>query len=49
MTQHFNAASAPAANAYDLVAVMGGEPVAMFRKGIAEMGGMAKFVKKDTK
>lgn len=49
MTQHFNAASAPAANAYDLVAVMGGEPVAMFRKGIAEMGGMAKFVKKGYK
>ncbi len=49
MTQHFNAAPVPAANAYDLVAVMGGEPVAMFRKGIAEMGGMAKFVKKGYK
>lgn len=49
MTQHFNAAPAPAASAYDLVAVMGGEPVAMFRKGIAEMGGMAKFVKKGYK
>ena len=30
----------------DLVAVMGGEPAAMFRKAIAEFGGMGKFVKK---
>jgi uncharacterized protein (DUF362 family) len=29
----------------DLVAVMGGEPEAMFRRGIAEMGGMNRFVK----
>ncbi|MCL2101323.1 MAG: DUF362 domain-containing protein [Fibromonadales bacterium] len=29
----------------DLVAVMGGEPAAMFQKGIAEMGGMGRFVK----
>ncbi|MDD3108418.1 MAG: DUF362 domain-containing protein, partial [Alistipes sp.] len=29
----------------DLVAVMGGEPEVMFRKAIAEMGGMKKFVK----
>lgn len=29
----------------DLVAVMGGEPAAMFRKAIAEFGGMGKFVK----
>ena len=50
MSQHFNAAPlAAAAGAYDLVAVMGGEPAAMFRKGIAEMGGMAKFVKKGQK
>ena len=34
---------------YDLVAVMGGKPVEMFRKGIAEMGGMSKFVKKGYK
>lgn len=34
---------------YDLVAVMGGEPVAMFRKAIAEMGGMGKFIKKGDK
>lgn len=33
----------------DLVAVMGGEPDAMFRRAIAEMGGMAKFVKKGQK
>ena len=30
---------------YDLVAVMGGEPEDMFEKGIAELGGMKKFVK----
>ncbi|WP_298612288.1 DUF362 domain-containing protein [uncultured Odoribacter sp.] len=30
---------------YDLVAVMGGEPVDMFRKAMTEMGGMEKFVK----
>ncbi len=29
----------------DLVAVMGGEPEAMFRKAIEEMGGMKQFVK----
>ena len=29
----------------DLVAVMGGEPEEMFRRGIAEMGGMKNFVK----
>lgn len=30
---------------YDLVAVMGGEPDIMFRKAIAELGGIGKFVK----
>lgn len=30
----------------DLVAVMGGDSVAMFRKAIAELGGMSRFVKK---
>ncbi len=49
LTQHFNAAPLPATGAYDLVAVMGGTPVNMFRKGIAEMGGMSKFVKKGYK
>lgn len=34
---------------YDLVAVMGGEPVAMFRRAIAELGGMSAFVKKGQK
>ncbi len=29
----------------DMVAVMGGEPDAMFRKGIAELGGIKRFVK----
>lgn len=33
----------------DLVAVMGGEPDAMFRKAIAELGGMKQFVKKGSK
>lgn len=32
--------------AYDMVAVMNGEPVAMFEKAIAAMGGMGKFVSK---
>lgn len=36
-------------SAVDLVAVMGGEPGPMFRKAIAEMGGMGKFVKKGYK
>ena len=35
--------------AYDLVAVMGGEPEMMFRKAIAEMGGIGKFVKPGNK
>ncbi|MGZ3880821.1 MAG: DUF362 domain-containing protein [Flavisolibacter sp.] len=34
---------------YDLVAVLGGDPVTMFRKAIAELGGMGKFVKKGQK
>ena len=38
-----------AATNYDLVAVMGGEPEAMFRKAIAEMGGMQKFISKGDK
>ena len=33
----------------DMVALMGGEPVEMFRRGIAEFGGMEKFVKKGQK
>lgn len=47
LTQNF---AGPAANEkYNLVAVMGGSPVDMFRKGIAEMGGMSKFIKKGYK
>lgn len=38
-----------ATGAYDLVAVMGGEPAEMFRKGIEAMGGMKKFIKKGQK
>lgn len=34
-----------AANKYDLVAVLGGEPDAMFRKAIAEIGGIGNFIK----
>ena len=33
-----------ACNSYVPVAIMGGEPEAMFRKAIAEMGGMKKFI-----
>lgn len=32
--------------AYDMIAVKGGEPDVMFDKGIASMGGMKRFVKK---
>jgi uncharacterized protein (DUF362 family) len=46
MTQHFSPA---AASNYDLVAVMGGEPAAMFNKAIAELGGIGRFVKKGQK
>lgn len=34
---------------FDLVAVMGGEPVEMFRAGIEKFGGMGKFVQKGQK
>ncbi|MDR2694069.1 MAG: DUF362 domain-containing protein [Chitinispirillales bacterium] len=33
----------------DMAAVLGGEPDAMFRKAIAEMGGMGRFVKRGDK
>ena len=33
----------------DMVALRGGEPVEMFKRGIAEMGGMERFVKKGYK
>ncbi|MDR2627693.1 MAG: DUF362 domain-containing protein [Dysgonamonadaceae bacterium] len=38
--------SAQTGKATGLVAVMGGEPDAMFKRAIAEMGGMGKFIKK---
>lgn len=34
---------------YDMVAVMGGEPVEMFRKALDELGGMKKFIKRGQK
>jgi uncharacterized protein (DUF362 family) len=43
------AQSAQTGKAVDMVAVMGGEPVAMFQRAIAELGGMSKFVKKGYK
>jgi len=50
MSQHFsNTTNSSGAGQYDLVAVMGGEPAEMFRKAIAEMGGMQQFVKKGQK
>jgi len=41
--------SSQTGNLVDLVAVMGGEPEAMFKRAIAEIGGMDKFVKKGYK
>lgn len=50
LSQHLSGATTNGnSGAYDLVAVMGGSPVDMFRKGIVEMGGMGKFVKKGYK
>lgn len=48
MAQTVNKAQS-GASAYDLVAVMGGEPAEMFRQAIAQMGGMKKFVKTGNK
>lgn len=47
LTQSFK--TKDAATKYDLVAVLGGEPEAMFRKAIAELGGMKKFISKGDK
>src|SRR5690606_19243584 len=46
LTQSFQTASA---TRYDLVAVMGGEPEVMFRKAIAELGGIQNFISKGDK
>ena len=40
---------AQSAKGYDLVAVLGGEPAAMFQKAITAIGGMGRFVKKGQK
>lgn len=42
-------ASAPSVARYDMVAVMGGNPDAMFDLGIQELGGMSTFVQKGQK
>jgi uncharacterized protein (DUF362 family) len=42
-------ASSPENPKYDMVAVMGGDPVAMFDLGIQELGGIETFVKKGQK
>ncbi|MDD4777255.1 MAG: DUF362 domain-containing protein [Fermentimonas sp.] len=47
LSQSFQTTNAAAK--YDLVAVMGGEPEAMFRKAIEEMGGMKNFISKGDK
>jgi uncharacterized protein (DUF362 family) len=39
----------PSGQSYDLIAVMGGEPAAMFDIGIQAMGGMGSFVSKGQK
>ncbi len=44
-----SSSSASAADKYDMVALMGGTPVAMFDLGIQELGGMANFVQKGQK
>jgi uncharacterized protein (DUF362 family) len=41
--------SAPPSAKYDMVAIMGGNPDAMFDLGIQELGGMGTFVKKGQK
>ncbi len=46
LAQTVNSASG---KAVDMVAVMGGEPDAMFKRAIAEIGGMGKFVKSGQK
>ena len=41
-------ATSPVTAKYDMVAVMGGNPDAMFDLGIQELGGMGTFVQKGT-
>ncbi len=47
LTQSFETTNA--ASKYDLVAVMGDEPENMFRRAIAEIGGMKNFISKGDK
>ncbi len=47
LSQNFKANN-PALN-YDMAAILGGEPEVMFRKAIAELGGMKNFIKKGDK
>lgn len=49
MVQRFETNSVSTPSKYDLVAVLGGDPQAMFRKAVAEIGGMGKFIKKGDK
>lgn len=49
MSQNLNSQKSSGAGNYDLVAVMGGEPAAMCRRALAEMGGIGKFVSKGQK
>ncbi len=49
ITRTASSMAAPAGKSTELVAIMGGEPVAMFRRAISEMGGMKAFVKKGQK
>ncbi|MFV0471905.1 MAG: DUF362 domain-containing protein [Paludibacteraceae bacterium] len=49
MVQRFETNSVSTSSKYDLVAVLGGDPQAMFRKAVAEIGGMGKFIKKGDK
>ena len=42
-------ASSPVAASYDMIAIMGGTPEAMFDLGIQELGGIGAFVKKGQK
>jgi uncharacterized protein (DUF362 family) len=45
----WTSSSASAGNKFDMVALMGGTPDAMFDLGIQELGGMSNFVKKGQK
>ncbi|MCK9212642.1 MAG: DUF362 domain-containing protein [Ignavibacteriaceae bacterium] len=48
-SNHYPFLSSSLSSNYDLVAIKGGEPEAMFDKAIASLGGMKNFVKKNQK